>query len=128
MGGWLSLLSARARPHRLDGLVLIAASPDFTERMLLKGLSAADRATLERDGRLEHGRLAVAAVGARPAAPPGRLGPDCRCARFHRAHAAQGPLGRRPRHARARRQARAWAAGCRCCRRAPGRTAWPAWS
>jgi pimeloyl-ACP methyl ester carboxylesterase len=33
--------------------VLIAAAPDFTERMLLKGLSAADRATLERDGRLE---------------------------------------------------------------------------
>jgi pimeloyl-ACP methyl ester carboxylesterase len=35
MGGWLSLLSARARPERL------------------KGLSAADRATLEREGRLE---------------------------------------------------------------------------
>ena len=53
MGGWLSLLVARARPERLAGLVLIAAAPDFTERMLLKGLSAEDRATLERDGRLE---------------------------------------------------------------------------
>src|SRR5260370_33733631 len=52
MGGWLSLLVARARPERLAGLVLIAAAPDFTERMLLEGLSPADRATLERDGWL----------------------------------------------------------------------------
>ena len=53
MGGWLSLLAARARPGRLAGLVLIAAAPDFTERLLLGGLSPRDRATLERDGRLE---------------------------------------------------------------------------
>jgi len=53
MGGWLSLLVARARPERLAGLVLIAPAPDFTERMLLKGLSAQDRVILERDGRLE---------------------------------------------------------------------------
>jgi pimeloyl-ACP methyl ester carboxylesterase len=53
MGGWLSLLVARARAERLAGLVLIAAAPDFTEEMLLKGLSPADRAILERDGRLE---------------------------------------------------------------------------
>jgi pimeloyl-ACP methyl ester carboxylesterase len=53
MGGWLSLLVARQRPERLAGLVLIAAAPDFTERMLLKGLSAEDRIRLERDGRLE---------------------------------------------------------------------------
>src|ERR1044071_5708730 len=53
MGGWLSLLAARARPERLAGLVLIAAAPDFTERMLLDGLSPEDRAKLQRDGRLE---------------------------------------------------------------------------
>jgi pimeloyl-ACP methyl ester carboxylesterase len=53
MGGWLSLLAARARPERLAGLVLIAAAPDFTERMLLNGLSPEDRAKLQRDGRLE---------------------------------------------------------------------------
>ena len=50
MGGWLSLLVARARPERLAGLVLIAAAPDFTERMLLKGLSPEDRATLRARG------------------------------------------------------------------------------
>lgn len=53
MGGWLSLLAARARPDRLAGLVLIAAAPDFTERMLLERLSPEDRKALERDGRLE---------------------------------------------------------------------------
>jgi pimeloyl-ACP methyl ester carboxylesterase len=53
MGGWLSLLVARAWPDRLAGLALIAAAPDFTERMLLKGLSPEDRIALERDGRLE---------------------------------------------------------------------------
>ena len=53
MGGWLGLLVARARLERIVGLVLIAAAPDFTERMLLEGLSPEDRTTLERDGRLE---------------------------------------------------------------------------
>jgi len=53
MGGWLSLLVALKRTERLAGLVLIAAAPDFTERMLLKGLSAEDREILQREGRLE---------------------------------------------------------------------------
>jgi pimeloyl-ACP methyl ester carboxylesterase len=53
MGGWLSLLVGRLRPERLAGMVLIAAAPDFTERMLLKDLSSAQRAVLEREGRLE---------------------------------------------------------------------------
>ncbi|MBS0541382.1 MAG: alpha/beta hydrolase [Proteobacteria bacterium] len=53
MGGWLSLLVALKRPERLAGLVLIAAAPDFTERMLLAGLSPEERETLQKEGRLE---------------------------------------------------------------------------
>lgn len=33
MGGWISLLAAKARPARVKGLVGIAAAPDFTVRM-----------------------------------------------------------------------------------------------
>jgi pimeloyl-ACP methyl ester carboxylesterase len=53
MGGWLALLVALKRIDRLAGLVLLAAAPDFTERMLLGGLSREDRAILQRAGRLE---------------------------------------------------------------------------
>lgn len=53
MGGWLSLLAARARPERVAGWVGIAAAPDFTEDLMLKDMSAADRLALARDGLLE---------------------------------------------------------------------------
>lgn len=51
MGGWISLLVARAHPENVAGLVTIAAAPDFTET-LWAGLSEA-----ERQGVLENGRL-----------------------------------------------------------------------
>jgi len=51
MGGWLMLLTGLARPERTAGLVGIAAAPDFTARFQ-EELSAADRETLARDGRL----------------------------------------------------------------------------
>ena len=41
MGGWISLLVARAMPERLAGLVTIAAAPDFTERGYWAGFGAA---------------------------------------------------------------------------------------
>lgn len=53
MGGWQALLLARARPARIRGLVTIAAAPDFTEDSYWAGFSAAQRAALERDGRVE---------------------------------------------------------------------------
>lgn len=51
MGGWLMLLTGLARPERTAGLVGIAAAPDFTARFQ-EELSAADRETLRREGRL----------------------------------------------------------------------------
>ncbi len=51
MGGWIGLLLARALGERVRGLVGIAAAPDFT-RTMLASLSAAQRAALDRDGRV----------------------------------------------------------------------------
>lgn len=53
MGGWLSLLAARARPERVKGLLLIAPAPDFTERLMWPGFTAEQQAKLLLDGRLE---------------------------------------------------------------------------
>ena len=53
MGGWLSLLAARARPQRLAGWLGIAPAPDFTEDLLLQRLAPAQRTALECDGVLE---------------------------------------------------------------------------
>jgi len=53
MGGWQSLLLARARPERLAGLVTIAAAPDFTEDGWWAGFDADQKAQLEETGRVE---------------------------------------------------------------------------
>lgn len=52
MGGWLACLAARARPERIAGLVTIGAAPDFTERLVRPGLSAADQAELAARGEI----------------------------------------------------------------------------
>ena len=54
MGGWISLLMARAHPAKVAGLVTIAAAPDFTEDGLWAGFSQTQREEL-----LERGQLAV---------------------------------------------------------------------
>ncbi|THH35767.1 alpha/beta hydrolase [Aliishimia ponticola] len=53
MGGWQSLLLARARPNRIAGLVTIAAAPDFTEDGYWAGFSEAQKALLDSQGYVE---------------------------------------------------------------------------
>lgn len=52
MGGWIMLLAALARRERVIGLIGIAASPDFTRRMLDFELSDDEKETLGRKGRV----------------------------------------------------------------------------
>ncbi|MBL4929873.1 alpha/beta hydrolase [Fuscibacter oryzae] len=52
MGGWISLLVARAMPERVAALVGIAAAPDFTEDSMWAGFSAAQRNELAAMGRV----------------------------------------------------------------------------
>lgn len=52
MGAWIAVLMARARPARVAGLVGVAAAADFTERLLLPGLSVGQRSALKGHGRL----------------------------------------------------------------------------
>lgn len=50
MGGWVSLLLARAMPERIAGLVTIAAAPDFTEDLMWAGMDEPQRAQLVAEG------------------------------------------------------------------------------
>ena len=49
MGGWVSLLAARARPGRVRALLLVNPAPDFTE-WLLEEWPPEVRDSIERDG------------------------------------------------------------------------------
>ena len=53
MGGWISLLCARARPKRVAGLVGVASAPDFTEDSIWNGLLASQKNELLRTGQVE---------------------------------------------------------------------------
>jgi pimeloyl-ACP methyl ester carboxylesterase len=57
MGGWLSLLAARAlaaEGRSLSGLVLIAPAADFTEELMWNRFSPEIRAAIDRDGVYHH--------------------------------------------------------------------------
>jgi len=53
MGGWQSLLLARAQPERLTGLVTIAAAPDFTEDSYWAGFDDSQKEALKTVGHVE---------------------------------------------------------------------------
>jgi len=52
MGGWIALLVMRAMPERVAGLVGIATAADFTEDLIWRRMTTAQRAILARDGRI----------------------------------------------------------------------------
>jgi pimeloyl-ACP methyl ester carboxylesterase len=52
MGGWIALLLALRLGARVRAMLLIAPAPDFTQALIEPGLTAAQRATLDRDGFL----------------------------------------------------------------------------
>ncbi len=49
MGGWLMLLVALARPHRIRALIGLAAAPDFSDW----GFDAEEKVRILQDGRIE---------------------------------------------------------------------------
>ncbi|MEM9715653.1 MAG: alpha/beta hydrolase [Pseudomonadota bacterium] len=51
MGGWISLLVAKALPEKVAGFVGIAAAPDFTENMFDHALTDAQRAEVMEQGQ-----------------------------------------------------------------------------
>ena len=53
IGGWLSLLAAIERPERVQGIVGLAAAPDFTRDLEEYVFTPQQRQDMERNGRLE---------------------------------------------------------------------------
>lgn len=53
MGGWISLLVAKAMPEKVAGLVGVAAAPDFTEDGMWAGFTEDERRDLLEKGRVE---------------------------------------------------------------------------
>lgn len=50
MGGWIALLTARTRAHRVAALATIACAADFTQDLLLEVLKPQERERLMQDG------------------------------------------------------------------------------
>ncbi|MEE2527320.1 alpha/beta hydrolase [Hyphobacterium sp. HN65] len=53
MGGWISLLAAKARPERIGGMLLIAPAPDFTSELMWPNFSEDVRRQIMEEGKFE---------------------------------------------------------------------------
>jgi pimeloyl-ACP methyl ester carboxylesterase len=53
MGGWIMLLAALHLKERVNGLIGIAAAPDFTEDLIENELSEEQRTAMARDGSIQ---------------------------------------------------------------------------
>ena len=53
MGGWLMVLAALARPHRIAAMLGLAAAPDFTEDLIRGGLSRDQLARIDKLGSID---------------------------------------------------------------------------
>lgn len=53
MGGWISLLTAQERQSAIQGIIGIAAAPDFTIDMWFNRLNEAQRAEIEKNGQVD---------------------------------------------------------------------------
>lgn len=56
MGGWLGLLVARNYPQLIKGFIGIAAAPDFTELLVWKKLTTAQKKSLKKENTLNYGQ------------------------------------------------------------------------
>ena len=50
MGGWIALLLAKYKPHRVHSLIGIAAAPDFTEDYMWKSFDKDQRSQILEEG------------------------------------------------------------------------------
>ena len=52
MGGWIALLLAKNRPHRIHSIIGVAAAPDFTEDLMWSNFNDNEKKRIIEDGIL----------------------------------------------------------------------------
>ena len=52
MGGWIALILAKNRPHRIHSIIGVAAAPDFTEDLMWSNFNDNEKKRIIEDGIL----------------------------------------------------------------------------